>query len=185
MHGKWLPVLMGICVLLSGCGQDGGRKTVISIAETVKEYETLPYEEFKNQTGSEAEFYHATLFSGEVPNASLCVIYEGEYDEDIAGPVLADDAMPIRMQGSLGALMDGIEDEMSLAEFAEALSADGAAEAGYELVEGGGTAYYAGDKYVRIEFDSDQDGEYDSVLLISMDGSTGENIGPERIAWLE
>ena len=41
---------------------------------------------------------------------------------------MADDDMPIRIQGSLGALMNGVKEEMSLTEFSEALSAGGAAE---------------------------------------------------------
>lgn len=185
MHGKWIPSVIGVCVLLSACGSNDSGKTMIGVAETAKKYETLSYEQFKERTGNEAEFYHATLFSGEIPDSSLCVIYGGEYDEDIEGPVLSDDAMPIRIQGALGALMDGVEEEISLAEFAEALSAKGAAEADFELLEGGGTAYYVGDQYAYIEFDSDQNGEYDSLLLISLDESAGETVDPESMAWLE
>ena len=185
MHGKWIPSVIGVCVLLSACGSNDSGKTMIGVAETAKEYETISYEEFKERTGNEAEFYHANLFSGEIPDSSLRVIYGGEYDEDIEGPVLPDDAMPIRIQGALGALMDGVEEEMSLAEFAEALSAKGATEAYFELLEGGGTAYYVGDQYAYIEFDSDQNGKYDSRLLISLDESTGETVDPESMAWLE
>lgn len=183
MREKWILVLMGVFVLLSACGQNDSKK--ISIAETAKEYETLPYEEFKGRTGNEAEFYHGTRFSGEIPDSSLCVIYEGEYDEDAAGAVLADEAVPIRIQGPLGALMNGMKEEMSLAEFPGYLSADGAAEAVFELLEGGCTAYYVGNKYVQIQFDSDKNGEYDRLLLISLDESTEGTIDPGSIAWLE
>lgn len=113
------------------------------------------------------------------------MIYEGEYDEEVAGTVLSDDAVPIRLQGPLGNLMDGIEKEMPLFKFADALSADGAAEAVFERLEGAGTAYYVGNDYVQIQFDSDRNGEYDSLLLISMDEAAGETVSPESLAWLE
>ena len=70
-------------------------------------------------------------------------------------------------------------------ELAGALSGDGAEKAVFELLEGAGTAYYVGDKYVQIQFDSDRDGEFDKQLLISLDQSAGETVGPESIAWLQ
>lgn len=185
MRKKWISVLMGVCALLSACGQNDSEKTAIGITETAKAYETMPYEEFKRRTGNEAEFYHATRFIGEIPDSSLCVIYEGNYGEEAAGAVLEDDDMPGRIEGPLGALMDGIKGEMSLTELTEALSADGAAEAVFYLLEGGGTAYYVGEQYVLIQFDSDKNGEYDRSLSISLDESSGETVDPESIAWLE
>lgn len=50
---------------------------------------------------------------------------------------------------------------MSLSEFADALSADGAAEAVFERLEGAGIAYYIANDYVQIQFDSDRNGECD------------------------
>lgn len=122
---------------------------------------------------------------GEIPDSSICVIFEGTYDEETAGALLADDAMPIRLQGPLGALMDGIGESMSLTQLADALSADGAAEAVFERLEGAGTAYYVGNDYVQIQFDSDRDGKYDRRLLISMDEAAEETVGQESDAWLE
>ena len=185
MRKKWTPVLMSVCILLSACGQNVSGKTGIGIAETAEGYEKMPYEEFKRQTGNEAEFYHGDRFIVEIPDSSLCVIYRGEYDEDVAGAVLADDDMPIRIQGPLGALMDGVKEELSLTEFSEALSVDGAAETVFEVLEGGGTAYYVGNEYVQIQFDSDKNGEYDRLLFISLDESIEETVDPESVAWLE
>ncbi|MCM1424365.1 MAG: hypothetical protein NC415_11215 [bacterium] len=145
----------------------------------------MPYHVFQEQTGKEAEFYHGDRFIGEIPDTPLCVIYAGEYDEDAAASVLSDDTMPVRIQGSIGALLDGFTAEMSVAELADALSASDAAEASYELLEGGGTAYYVGNQYAQIKFDSDRNGEYDRVLLISLDGAEEERIGLESDAWLE
>lgn len=185
MRGKWLPVLLVSCVLLSACGQSSSEKTMIGVTETVKKYETMPYEKFKEQTGNEAELYHGDRFIGEIPDSSLYVIYIGKYNEDVAAAVLADDDMPIRIQGPLGALVDGIREELPLTEFVETLSANGAAKAVYELLEGGGTAYYIGNEYVHIQFDGDKNGEYDRLLSISLDESARETVGPESVAWLE
>lgn len=175
-------IVLGIITVLATSAHD---KTVIGITETAKAYETMSYEEFKSQTGNAAEFYHADRFIGEISESSLFVIYRGKYNEDEAMTVLADDDMPIRLQGSLGVLMEGIKKEMTITELVEALSLDGAAKADFELLEGGGTAYYVGNKYVQIQFDSDKDGKYDRLLLISLDESAGENVDPESIAWLE
>lgn len=185
MWRKWISVLTVLVILLSACGQNDKEKTVISIAKTAEEYETIPYHEFKERTGKEAEFYHGDRFIGEIPDSSLCIIYAGEYDEDVAGAVLSDDDMPIRIQGSLGDLLSGITAEMSVSELSEALSVNGAAKASYELSEGGGTAYYVGNKYVQIQFDSDRNGEYDRQLLISLDEAEDEMLNLENEAWLE
>lgn len=92
MHKKRIAILTGVCILLTACGRGGGEKSTISIADTVKAYETISYQKFQTQTGKEAEFYHATRFMGEIPDLSICVIFEGTYDEETAGTVLADDA---------------------------------------------------------------------------------------------
>lgn len=185
MCRKWILVLAGPAILLSACMHNNGGKTVIGIAKTAEEYGTIPYYKFKEQTGTEAEFYHGDRFIGEIPDSSLCIIYAGEYDEDMAGAVLSDDTVPIRIQGPLGNLLDGITVEMSVAELSEALSANGAAKASYELLEGGGTAYYVGNKYVQIQFDSDRNGEYDRLLLISLDETEEEMLDTENSAWLK
>lgn len=185
MIRKWLAVFAGICTLLSACGRGGGESTAVGIAETVKECATISYQAFQERTGSDAEFYHGTYYIGEIPDSSISVIFEGEYDEEAAGSVLPDSNVPIRLQGPLGELLHGIGAEMSLSELTGALSADGAAEAVFERLEGAGTAYYVGNDYVQIQFDSDRDGEYDRLLLISMDEVTEETVGPESLAWLE
>ncbi len=187
MRKKWISALMGLCVLLSACGQnenDSG-KTVITIAKIADEYGVMSYGEFKERTGNEAEFYHGEYFIAEIPDSSLSIIYLGEYDEDMAGAVLLDDDMPARIQGSFGALMDGTKEGMSIIELSDALSANGGAEAVYELLEGASTAYYVGNKYVQIQFDNDRNGEYDRQLSISLDESAEKTVKPESAAWLE
>ncbi|MCM1237679.1 MAG: hypothetical protein NC489_47050 [Ruminococcus flavefaciens] len=182
---KWISVLLSITILLSACGQNDNENEGIYIAKTAEEYIALPYHEFKEKTDVEAEFYHGDRFIGEIPDSSLSVIYMGEYDEETAGSVLSDDDIPIRIQGPLDALLNGITTKMPVAQLADTLSVNGAAKASYELSEGGGTAYYVGDKYVQIKFDSDRNGEYDRLLLVSLDEMEGEAIEPESEAWLE
>lgn len=184
MSKKVLAVFAGLCVLLSACGR-GGENPAAGIAKTAGAYETISYQEFQEQTGGEAEFYHGTCFIGEIPDSPITVVFEGEYDEEAAGAVLTDGAVPIRLQGTLGTLMDGVKEEMPLSKFADALSADGAAKAVFERLEGAGTAYYVADDYVQMQFDSDRNGEYDRLLLISMDEAVEETVGPESPAWLE
>lgn len=185
MLKRWISVLAGLCLMLSACGNNGNNEIQIGPSETAREYATLSYGEFKERTGMEAEFYHADRFMGEIPGSSLCIIYEGEYDEDLAGPVLSDDDRPIRLQGALGALMDGIDEEMPVTELTAALSEGGAVKAVCELLDGADSAYYVGDRYADIPFDSDRDGEYDSRLLISLDDATEEKVNSESTAWLE
>lgn len=181
---KLVFALLAVCALLSACGQNGGNNAV-DIIETVKEYETMSYGDFKEKTGNEAKFYHADLLIGEIPNSSVCVVFLGAYDEEAAGTVLKDDDMPFHIEGALNGLMTGIKKEMSLTELTKALSVGDRKEAAFEVSEGGGTAYYVGDKYALIQFDSDKNGEHDRQLLLSLDESAGETVGPETYAWLE
>ena len=184
MLKKWILVLTGLCLILSACGNNGNAAAQISLSETVRDYEAMSYGEFRERTGKEAELYHADRFIGEIPDSSLCIIYMGKYDENLAGYTLSDDDRPIRLQGTLGALMDGIGGKMSVTELTAALS-KGGAEAVCELSEGAGTAYYVGDRYADIQFDSDWDGEYDSRLLISIENAEDEDVDSESTAWFE
>lgn len=178
-------LMLGIITALSACG-NAPNKSVVSISDAAKEYEFMSYKEFKEQTGNEAEFYHGDLFIGESADFSVCVVYSGEYNEDTGEAVLSDEAVPIRLQGTLGALMNGIiNGEMTLEEITENLSFENNKKADIEISEGGGTAYYVGNDYVQIRFDSDEDGEYDRKLLIVYDKSEVETVGSESVAWLE
>ena len=38
---------------------------------------------------------------------------------------------------------------------------------------------------MELQFDSDQDGKQDRLLLISLDDAKGETVGPDSAAWLE
>ena len=185
MKRKWIFTLICTGIVLSACSQNTNDKTKAGLSEHAKKYESMSYEEYRQETGNEAEFYHGNLFIGEIPESTLCVIYPGEYKEEIAASVLSNDSVPVRLQGRLDELIDGFEKETSFTEFAKSLSPDGGKEAGYELLEGGGTAYYVGNSYLLLQFDSNQDGIHDRQLSICMDDSKGGAIAPESTAWLE
>lgn len=182
---RLISILITICAMLSACGQTGSGSTSVGITEAVKEYETMSYGDFQKKTGNEAEFYHGGFFIGEIPDSSVCVVYSGEYDEEMAAVMLKDSDTPIRIEGTLSDLMTGIKEEMPLAELTEALSEGGNVEAVFEVLEGGGTAYYIGDSYASIQFDSGKNGEYDRQLFLSLDDSAGKTVGSKTIAWLE
>lgn len=185
MSKKWIAALLGAGVLLlSACGQSGG-KGAMAVTETAKAYETMLYGTFREQTKTEAEFYHGTLFIAGVPDSSLELIYDGEYDQEKAAAVLADEDEPVRLQGPVSALLDGVKAEISLAQLTEALSEGNGAKASCEVKQGGGTAYYVGNSYAELQFDSDRDGKPDRRLLISLDDAAGETAGPDSLAWLE
>lgn len=179
---KLVIALLIVCAMLSACGK--GERTENIVSQTAENYRNRTYGEYKESTGNDVEFYHGTRFIGEIPDSSICVVYSGEYDEDLAGAVLQDNAVPIRLQGRLADLNNGMEGELSLQALTEMLSADGAAAAECELLEGGGTAYYVGNEYAEIRFDSDRDGTCDATLDISLDESGTEVIYPENTAWL-
>ncbi len=166
-------------------GKNGSSEASVRLSETVRGYETLSYGAFQERTGKEAESYHADLFIGEIPDSSLCIVYEGKYDEELGGPVLSDDDRPVRLQGTLGALLDGMDGKMSVTDLTAALSEGGAAGAVCELLDGAGTAYYVGDRYADIQFDSDRDGACDSRLLIALENAGEEDVGSESTAWFE
>lgn len=178
-------MLFSMLFLLTACGSGGKETFLADVTKNAEEYIVLSYGEFKSRTGNEAAFYHGTRLIGEIPDSPVCVIYSGEYDVDTGEVFLNDESMPIRVQGRLGDLLEGIKEEMSPEELAESLSADGARKAAFELLEGAGTAYYVGNNYVQISFDSGKTGEYDRLLLVSMDESEGKTIGTEANAWLE
>ena len=174
--------LLVLCLAMAACGQKDSAAGAVS--QTVEKYQNMTYGEYKESTGNDAEFYHGTRFIGEIPDSSISIIYDGEYDEEVAGAVLKDSAMPLRFQGKLASLIDGIEESMTIEELVKLLSPNDGAAAAYEILEGAGTAYYVGNDYVQIQFDQDKDGALDTAINISLDESGKESVDPENETWL-
>jgi len=179
---KNIVVLLVLCLAMVSCGQKDSAAGVVS--QTIEKYKNMTYGEYKESTGNDVECYHGTRFIGEIPDSSISVIYDGEYDEEVAGAVLPDGAVPLRFQGKLASLVNGIEESMTIEELVKVLSPNGGAPAVYEILEGAGTAYYVGNDYVQIQFDQDKDGALDTAINISLDESGKESVNPENETWL-
>lgn len=179
---KCIAGLLVLGLVLTACGQKDSAAGAVS--QTIEKYKNMTYGEYKESTGNDVEFYHGTRFIGEIPDSSISVIYDGEYDEEVAGAVLQDSALPLRFQGKLASLVNGIEASMTIEELVKVLSPKDGAPAVYEILEGAGTAYYVGNDYVQIQFDEDQDGVLDTAINISLDESGKESVDPENETWL-
>ncbi len=172
-----------LCLALSACGQKGNPADT-PVSQTVERYKNLTYGEYKENTKKEAEFYHGTRFIGEIPDSAISIIYEGEYDEESAGAVLKDSAVPLRFQGELRDLVEEIEEPTTVEKLVRVLSPEKSAEAVCETLKGSGTAYTVGDDYVQIQFDRDKDKVLDTMIEISLDGPEAASVSPEKEAWL-
>lgn len=160
----------------------GAYEPQATLAQTVAQYRGITYAQFRQETGEEAELYHADRFIAAIPGTEVDVIFAGEYDEDLAGYVLGQETRYLRLEGKLGALLTGIVKSMTPEELSGALAGNAEQVPEYHLEEGAGTAYYVADRYVAVEFDSNGDGTEDARLEIEPD-STGK-VGPESYAWL-
>lgn len=178
----WVMMLTSVFAM-AGCAQNGteAAPSQITVAQELLQYQGITYGQFCQQTKEEAEFYHALYFTAQIPETQVSIVFEGEYDEELAGAALQEDSKSIRLEGALGSLLTGYTGEMEPEEFADSLAQKDAVPE-YEIVEGAGTAYYVADRYMVISFDSDGDGTVDTALEISLDGS--EKIGPDSYAWM-
>lgn len=170
--------------VLSGCSEAGAASAapVVSIVPELIKYEGITYRDFLQQTDQEAELYHASFFIASIPETEIDIIFEGEYDTDLAGAVLTDDSKCVRLEGTLASLLTGIAGEMEPEDFAADIAWKKDTVPEYDVAEGGGTVYYVADRYMVINFDSDGDDTKDAVLEISLNQS--EKISPDSYAWL-
>lgn len=175
-----LAVVLGV---LPGCaGAKDAAAPAVTIAPGIGAYENMTWQKFLEQTGQEAEFYHATFYSAKLPDSELSAVFSGEYDEDLAGAVLQDDSRCVRLQGPLSFLLTGIDDALEPEKLAEALAWNRDEVLDCTYAESAGTAYYVADEYAVIRFDSNGDGSKDAVLEISLDQTS--TIGPNSYTWL-
>lgn len=176
-------MLAAVLGMLSGCaGAKDAAAPAVTIAPGIGAYENMTWQEFLEQTGQEAEFYHATFYSAKLPDSELSAVFSGEYDEELAGAVLQDDSRCVRLEGPLAYLLTDVDDELEAEKLAEGLAWSQGEVLDCTYAEGAGTAYYVADKYAVIRFDSNGDGSKDAVLEISLDQTT--TIGPDSYAWL-
>jgi len=195
MKKRYQLILLYISTLflLNACtNQTMQEKSVVEVSKTEKAeiclkeetvtYKNMTYGEWKEKYGDTAEFYHADRFLAEVPDSSIMLeFFASSYDENLVYYLDDGDTCGI-VHGLLMDLVDGIYEEMSVKEFAQALTWNKDVPTMYEIEEGAGTAYYIADIYAVFEFDSDGDAVYDTKLLVCMDESDG--VEPEAITWV-
>ena len=166
----------------SAQGDSGADIHGLTINPQLLPYMEMTYGQFRGQTGSTAESYHAHYFQASVPGMEADAVFGGTYDEELGGPILADDDNLIRIEGSLGTIVNGITEEMTAAEFVTAFDEATGALRAIVVNDGGGTAYYVADNYMEIEFDYSGDNLEDALLQIALDESN--NVGPDSYTWL-
>lgn len=146
-------------------------------------YLNMSYAQFKEQIGTEAEFYHGLYFQAPVPAENADVVFRGKYDEKIAGTVLSDEDKIFRVESSLEHIISGIGAEMTAEGFQETLDRyAGFAHAVDPDIQEGLTAYYVAYHYIETWIDSDGDGSLDIQLNIALDES--DHITPDAPVWI-
>ena len=152
------------------------------------QYIGMTYGQFKQQTDTEAEFYHGLFFQASIPDEKADIVFLGVYDEDVAGSVLSDEHKSFRVETTLENTISGITSEMTqemtVAEFMEMLDSHAGFAYNFqpEILEGL-TGYYVAYHYVMATVDSNGDGTMDILLKIALDES--DHICPDTSIWIE
>lgn len=164
----WIVLIsMAACVVVAICFLTEP-KSDFSIAD----YKAISYREYQKLTGYDAEFYHALYYIGELPKTELSIVFEGDYDEDLAGAVLAEDAKAIRIQGRLSELFGDDTKQLSESELLKKISENYGNVISIDYREGAGTAYYVGDYYAHIAVAADTDDNRNTVFEIAVENQT-------------
>lgn len=164
----WIVLIsMAACVVVAVCFLTEP-KSDFSIAD----YKAISYREYQKLTGYDAEFYHALYYIGELPKTELSIVFEGDYDEDLAGAVLAEDAKAIRIQGRLSELFGDDTKQLSESELLKKISENYGNVISIDYREGAGTAYYVGDYYAHIAVAADTDDNRNTVFEIAVENQT-------------
>ncbi|MCH5249726.1 MAG: hypothetical protein J1E98_07325 [Lachnospiraceae bacterium] len=199
-----MTVLVAV-IVLSGCssvddtsvrttGEDTRSDMQVNMQEDVDtdelvintqllQYMNMTYAQFKEQVGTEAEFYHGLYFQAPIPDKGANAVFLGSYDDEVAGSVLSDEDKSFRVESSLSNIISGITGEMTVAEFVEMLGSHAgfAYEIHHEIQEGL-TAYYVAYHYVEMNIDSNGDGVLDIQLNIALDEA--DYITPDASTWI-
>lgn len=143
----------------------------------------MPYGQFKERFGAEAEFYHGLYFLADIPGENADLVFRGTYDDEVAGTVLSDEDRAFRVESCLSRIISGLDREMTAAEFTEALDqrAGFAYEASSDIQEGL-TAYYVAYHYIEAKVDSNGDGTLDIQLFIALDEA--DRLTPDSRTWI-
>lgn len=155
-------------------------KPDIMINQSLLKYSNMTHAEFSKETGIKATRFHTYMYTAQIPYKDVEIVFGATmYDDAIY--YLKDSDKCFRLEGQIGALLDGIEGKMTIEEFTNSLSWNGE-KVQYTLEEGGGTVYYVSSEYAAVLFDSDGNGETDALLNIDMYGN--DTISKDSYAWL-
>lgn len=172
--------------LAEGGGTDmpASDTVTLTIDTQLLQYLDMTYAQFKEQVGTEAEFYHGLYFLAPIPGMDADAVFQGIYDEETAGSVLSDDDRSFRVESSLNHIINGITGEMTPGEFTEMLAANaGFSYEMYPEIQEGLTGYYVAYHYVMMNLDSDGDGVPDIQLKIALDES--DHITSDAVTWID
>lgn len=164
----WIVLIsMVTCVVVAVCFL-----TEAKIDFSIADYKAISYGEYQKLTGYNAEFYHALYYIGKLSKTELSIVFEGEYDEDLAGAVLSEDAKAIRIQGRLSELFGDDTKQLSESELLKKISENYGNVISIDYREGVGTAYYVGDYYAHIAVAADTDDNRNMVFEIAVENQT-------------
>ena len=155
----------------------------LAINTQLLQYLDMTYAQFKEQIGTEAEFYHGLYFQAPISGKDANAVFQGNYDDEVAGSVLSDEDRSFRIESSLNNIISGITKEMTVEEFTEMLDRHaGFAHEMHPDIKEGLTAYYVAYHYVETNIDSNGDGVLDIQLNIALDDS--DHIMPDTPTWI-
>lgn len=142
-------------------------------------YQEMTYDEFLQSGGEEAEFYHGGEYLAALPELNAEIVFLGTYDKETGTYSLPGTAKPRRLQGTVRDFFAETPLEVPEKTFAQAFAKQNHAVSSWE--EGGGSAYYIADLYLRLEWTMGSD-EAATVLDVALDDSG--YIRPDTLCWL-
>ncbi len=166
----WFVVIsIAACIVVAVCFLTNP-KSVLSIIE---DYKAISYKEYQELTGYDAEFYHGLYYIGRLPETEISIVFEAEWDDDLAGAVLSEDSKAIRLQGKLSDFLGKHTQQLSESELLHQISEDFGKVISIDYMEGAGTAYYVGGYYyARILVESSSDDNMNTVIEIAVENQT-------------
>lgn len=142
----WIVLIsMVVCVVVAICFLTSPKSDF-----SVEDYKAISYGEYQKLTGYDAEFYQGLYYIGKLPETELSIIFEAEYGEDLAEPVLSEDAKAIRIQGKLSELFGNNPKQVSESKLLKKLSEKYGNVISIDYKEGQGNAYCVSDYYAYI-----------------------------------
>ena len=115
---RFLVPLCLVLLFLAACsGSTGGASSplpAVAVKEALLPYGEMTYQDFQAQTDTDAQLLHAGRFCAPLPEEGVEIVFEASgMDEDGLLPLLLPQDRPLRLEGRLDALVDGVAEEMT------------------------------------------------------------------------